>query len=45
MEEIVKEKIEKYQRLADLAYERGWFDMQEQYLLIINAFTELLEEL
>ena len=37
--EIIDKHIEKYSRLADLAYERAWFKEQEQYLCICRALS------
>lgn len=45
VEEVLDLYIEKYGRLADLAYERAWFKEQEQYLAVVNVLLELKEEL
>ena len=44
-EEKIKKHIEKYVRLSDLAYDRGWFKEQEQYLCVVKALEELKDEL
>lgn len=44
LEEIINEHIDSHQRKADLAYERAWFKEMEQELAIVNALTELKEE-
>ena len=43
--ELVDNFINKYQRLADLAYERAWFKEQEQYLVVVRVLSELREEI
>lgn len=41
-ESEVEAKIEEYERKAHLAYERGWFKEQEQYICAVQALNELL---
>ena len=43
--EIIDKYICKYQRLAELAYEREWFKEQEQYLCVVQALDELRREI
>lgn len=44
IEKTINTHINSHQRKADLAYERAWFKEMEQELAIVNALTELKEE-
>lgn len=45
VEQVLNEYIERYDRLATLAYERVWFKEQEQYLAVVEVLVELKDKL